>query len=118
MTYKNYLKSLGFFLIIIMGISLLNTILYYNDIIGGKISSLIELLTLFVATFTSGFYLGFKSSNKGYINGLILGGIIIGISLLLTLIFKEKLTLVSLFTYILVLAFATFSSILGINRKK
>ena len=118
MIYKNYLKGLLIFLGIIIGISLINTILYYNNIFSYKIIQLVEMFTLIIATAVTGLYIGLKSKNKGYINGIILGIIIILISLITSFILKEKITIISIITYALLIVLTTGTSILGINRKK
>ena len=118
MTYKNCLKGLIIFLGIIIGISLINTILYYNDLLNSKTIEIIETITLILATIITSFYIGLKSKNKGYINGLITGIVIVVVSLILSLLLKEKITIIKVISYVLIILLSTTSSILGINRKK
>ncbi len=118
MIYKNFLKGLAIFTSIILVASLIMTILYDKDILTYKSVSIVEFLSLTVATFITGFYLGLKSSNKAYISGLALGGIITVASLILSLLTAQKIGIISLVTYLFIIVVATASSILGINQKK
>lgn len=118
MNYKNFLKGILLFISITVILSLINTTLYYNNILGTKIVQVLEIVTLLISTFISGFYIGIKSQNKAYINGIILGLIFILISLSITLFTKQELNLLSIITYLLLITVATTSSIIGINNKK
>ncbi len=118
MTYKNILKSFIIFLSTIIIFNTINTILYYNNILNSNTVQILEILSLAATTIITSFYIGLKSKNKGYINGIIAGSTISIISIVTGLILKEKITILSIITYILIILLATFSSILGINKKK
>jgi len=118
MTYKNYLKAISIYFIIILLTSLINTSLYYFDITNGNITKIIELITLIIAATISGIYIGIKSQNKGYISGLILGSIITMISFIFKIIITRKISLAFFIIYLLLITIITGSSIFGINKKK
>lgn len=118
MSYKIYLKGLLIFLGIIVGLSFINTIFYYKDFFTNNIINISEIISLIIATLATGLYIGLNSKNKGYINGLILGLIITILSVFLNVILKQKITIVIIATYLLLIILAVGSSILGINHKK
>lgn len=115
------LKKLGTslltFFIIILGSSIILTLLNYFNLISPKVLSILKLLTTLIAIFISSYKLGKQSEKKGYIEGIKFGTIIISIFLLLILLF-DKFSIKSLIYYLIILLTSILSSMLGINHKK
>ena len=118
MTYKNYIKAILIFIIIVITTAFTTTILYNQSIINFIVVKILEIIGLLIASISSGFYIGINSKNKGYINGIILGGLITLILFLLSLLITKKIVLINIIAYTIMIIVITISSILGINKRK
>lgn len=114
--YK-YLKSSIYTLCILIGSTIIITILNYFNILMGNVLKITELLIPIISIFIGSYILGKSSNNKGYIEGLKYGVVWIILFLIINLISKN-FTYLSLIYYLILIIIAIVSSIIGINRRK
>lgn len=114
--YK-YLKSSIYTLCILIGSTIIITILNYFNILMGNVLKITELLIPIISIFIGSYILGKSSNNKGYIEGLKYGVAWIILFLIINLISKN-FTYLSLIYYLILIIIAIVSSIIGINRRK
>lgn len=114
--YK-YLKSSIYTLCILIGSTIVITILNYFNILMGNVLKITELLIPIISIFIGSYILGKSSNNKGYIEGLKYGMAWIILFLIINLISKN-FTYLSLIYYLILILIAIVSSIIGINRRK
>ena len=114
--YK-YLKSSIYTLCILIGSTIVITILNYFNILMGNVLKITELSIPIISIFIGSYILGKSSNNKGYIEGLKYGMAWIILFLIINLISKN-FTYLSLIYYLILIIIAIVSSIIGINRRK
>ena len=112
-----YLKSSIYTLCILIGSTIVITILNYFNILMGNVLKITELLIPIISIFIGSYILGKSSNNKGYIEGLKYGIAWIILFLIINLISKN-FTYLSLIYYLIIIIIAIVSSIIGINRRK
>ena len=112
-----YLKSSIYTLCILIGSTIIITILNYFIILMGNVLKITELLIPIISIFIGSYILGKSSNNKGYIEGLKYGMAWIILFLIINLISKN-FTYLSLIYYLILIITAIVSSIIGINRRK
>lgn len=112
-----YLKSSIYTLCILLGSTIIITILNYFNILMGNVLKITELLIPIISIFIGSYILGKSSNNKGYIEGLKYGIAWIILFLIINLISKN-FTYLSLIYYLILIIIAIVSSIIGINRRK
>ncbi len=112
-----YLKSSIYTLCILIGSTIVITILNYFNILMGNVLKITELLIPIISIFIGSYILGKSSNNKGYIEGLKYGIAWIILFLIINLISKN-FTYLSLIYYLILIIIAIVSSIIGINRRK
>ena len=110
----NYLKSMLYSIIFILGGLLIITVLNYFNILNGSPLSIIRSI---IGIFIGSFRLGKASNKKGYIEGLKYSAIWIFIFLVFNIILSN-FSVCSIIYYILLILISVIGSILGINRKK
>lgn len=112
-----YLKSSIYTLCILIGSTIVITILNYFNVLMGNVLKITELLIPIISIFIGSYILGKSSNNKGYIEGLKYGVVWIILFLIINLISKN-FTFLSLIYYLILIIIAIVSSIIGINRRK
>ena len=112
-----YLKSSIYTLCILIGSTIIITILNYFNVLMGNVLKITELLIPIISIFIGSYILGKSSNNKGYIEGLKYGIAWIILFLIINLISKN-FTYLSLIYYLILIIIAIISSIIGINRRK
>ena len=112
-----YLKSSIYTLCILIGSTIIITILNYFNILMGNVLKITELLIPIISIFIGSYILGKSSNNKGYIEGLKYGMAWLILFLIINLISKN-FTYLSLIYYLILIIIAIVSSIIGINRRK
>lgn len=112
-----YLKSSIYTLCILIGSTIIITILNYFNVLMGNVLKITELLIPIISIFIGSYILGKSSNNKGYIEGLKYGMAWIILFLIINLISKN-FTYLSLIYYLILIIIAIVSSIIGINRRK
>lgn len=115
--FKKILNCLGLFFIIILGSTLIITILNYFNIMNNKTISIIKFVIPMLSIIISSYRLGKSSDKKGYLEGLKFGGIII-LTFIILILLLDKLELKSIIYYGILLLTSIISSMIGINRKK
>lgn len=116
LTYYIKIYSIGLIYILLSNIIISLLYLYTN------IPSNINNILLYIVTIILFIYLSFKvsknSNKKGYISGLITGIINVLIMFILSIIFKNYISINKLIYYISLILFSIVSGIIGINVKK
>lgn len=112
-----YLKTFLFTILSMFLLHLIPITLNYFGVISNKITNVFNIIILFVVCFLSGIVIGKKANNKGYLEGVKIGGIISGFFLLISLVLKNKFTLIKIVFYLLIIVISIIGSIIGINKK-
>ena len=115
--FKNLIKSLGLFFIILFSSTLVITLFNYFNIMNNKVISIMKFIIPMISILVSSYRLGKLSDKKGYLEGLKFGGIVIVIFMILVIIL-DKLEWKNMFYYLILLLTSIFGSMIGINRKK
>lgn len=113
----NYLKSMLYTVIFILGSLLIITVLNYFNILNGNTLSIIRSIIPLIGIFIGSFRLGKSSSKKGYIEGLKYSAIWLFIFILFNIVLSN-FGIGSIIYYIILILVSVVGSILGINRKK
>ena len=117
--FMKYLKSFIIYLSIFLITFIINTTLSYFDILKENTTMIFNILSFIISIFISSIYIGLKSNNKGYIEGIKQGTIItLFIIIISNIVLKNKLTILSFLSYIIIIVISTIGSIIGINKKK
>lgn len=112
-----YLKSFAIILVGALILTILSSLLSYNNIISEKVNDIIKLLGMFSFSFIGGIYIGNKSLKKGFLEGLKVGGATVLLFFLVSLLLKDKITIGKIIYYSIILFIVTIGSIVGINKK-
>ena len=116
---KKIIKSLGFSIGILLGLTLIITILNYIGIIGTTIVDAFSYITPFISLFIGGLLLGKESNNKGWLEGIKYGLICIVIFFIFNfLAFNQIFNTKSIILYIVTLIASILGGMIGINMKK
>lgn len=114
---KKYGMKLFYNIIELLLLILFITVLYYFNIIGDKLYSLLKLIILLFTIFINSFSLGKNTKCKGYLEG-IKYGIILIILLFIPTFFLTKIEPKLIIYYFLILSSSIFGSMVGISKKK
>lgn len=115
---RKYLEAFGLFLILIVLSSIIIASLSYFNVISSKLTDIIEIICLILATLISSIYLGKKSSQKGYLEGLKFSIIITLFLLLFNIGFTQSFNLIHIFFYLIIFIIPIIGAIVGINKKR
>lgn len=116
---KNYSKSLGISVLILLVLTFIVTLLNYIGLFGLSMVNIFSYITPFLSLFIGSFILGKKSNNKGWLEGLKFGLIMNIIFLLFNyLAFESGFSLSNIILYIIVLIASILGSMIGISLKK
>ena len=96
---------------------IINTTLYYFNIISTNVYQILEITILLINILITTFILGKKASKKGYLEGLKFSLIIIPLFFILTLLTQEPIQLKLIIYYIIIIITSVLGSMLGINNK-
>lgn len=114
---KKYLLSIAFTFLSIIVLFLINTVLYYFNIISPNTYNILKIIFLLISVLINSFLLGRKSLRKGYLEGIKISLPIILLFLIITL-FNKLFTPKVLLLYLIILITSSFGSMLGISTKK
>ena len=114
---KKILNCLMCFFIVLLGDTLILTLINYFNIMGSKIVAVMRFILPVIAILISSYRLGKMSDKKGYLEGLKFGSIIILIFMVLVIIL-DKLSLKSILYYTILLLISIMGSTIGINKRK
>lgn len=123
MRYKDELKKIGIALGISLATLLLTTLfistLYYFNILGNKVFTVIELIVPLLSFLIGGIIVGRNSKSKGWLEGLKLGLILSILFLLISFLgFEIKFEIGNIIYYLIIVIITTFGSMIGINYQK
>lgn len=113
-----YLKTILFFISIVLILNLLSTILYYFNITSEKTNSILKIINFVITFIVSGIHIGRRSNKKGWIEGLKISSMIVLISILTIMILPSiKFTINTILYYVLIVLITSVGSMIGINFK-
>ncbi len=116
---KNYGISLLWELGVLLGISLVVTLLYHHDIVNATIVNWSKILLPLIVAFIGGWVVGKRAPKKGYLEGIISGIILVFLFFLFSFLAScDSIKLRTIIYYIILIATSMFASMIGINRKK
>lgn len=114
---KKYFLAVLYTFILLIILFLINTTLYYFNILSPATYNILKIILLLISLFINSFSLGKKALKRGYLEGIKLSIPIIILFLLITL-FTKSFTLKVLLLYFILLLTSSFGSMLGISTKK
>ncbi len=115
----NYLKNIGYTLLIILISSLIITFFNYVGILSGNTLKSFYIIFIILSLFIGGYLTGKKANKKGYLEGIKFGSLMIILIILLNLIiFRNKFTLINILYYVMLILSSSFGAMVGILRKK
>lgn len=115
---KNYLISIGYFLLVVAIFSIILTIFNYYDIITGNLFKIIKILIPSLALFVGGFKVGNSATKKGYIEGIKLGLIMVILLFLFGYLgFNASFNISLILYYIILIISSILGAMIGINKK-
>lgn len=123
MKQLNQLKQMGIafgigLLILLLSLFLVTT-LYYFNLLGSKVFSIMELLIPLLTCFISGILVGKKASNKGWLAGLEMGFVYFIFFLLFAFLgLQHKFQMTNILFYLVMVFASTFGGMIGIGYKK
>jgi len=115
--YINFIKTIGEMFLILLIYNIINTILYYFNILNTNTIGIINYIFILLLFFFSGLKIGKRNETKGYLNGFFIGLLIIIIFILFSLInsaFKVK----SLIYFTSLIISSIIGGILGVDKKQ
>ena len=115
--FKKMLTFIGIFWLIILGGTLILTILNYFNLVPSKVLSILKLLLPILSIFIISYKLGKQSEKNGYLEGLKVGGLIVLLFFILVLLL-DKFMVKSLLYYLILILSAIMGSMIGINKRK
>lgn len=113
-----YIKTIGYEFILILIFTIIYTILYYFNITNSNINNILKIISFILVFILTGIHIGRLSSKKGYLEGLKISLISILVFFLLSLIFKNDMSISQIVYYLIIIVTTTLSSMIGINFKK
>ena len=115
---KKFVKPLLYSIILLFVLTLIITLFNYIGLIRGTVLKIIKLIIPVISFGIGGFMIGRNSNKKGWLNGIQVGLILSFIFVIINLLFKNKINILFILYYLVLILFSTIGSILGINRKK
>lgn len=113
-----YIKTIIFFICLVLILNLLSSILYYFDITNDKTNHILKIINFIIIYLSTGLYIGKLSKSKGWLEGLKISLIVIALSIMLILIIPStKFTLISFIYYLLLTLLIISGSQIGLNLK-
>lgn len=119
----NYIKNIGmsfiWILSILIGLSIILTLISYFNIIGSKTTTVFKIIIPIISLFIGGIKIGKRSNKKGWLEGLKLSILFIILLLIVSLlIFNNKFEAKNILFYIILIISTMFGSMIGINKNK
>lgn len=112
---KIYMKSYIYLFSIILILTIIYTIINYYLI---TLPNIIKVLIAIISIFISSIILGKNTREKAYLEGIKFTSIYLIISIIISILFKNTLSLKSILYYFLVLLSGVIGSMIGININK
>ena len=118
-TLKNYGKTILFFTITIIIISMLFSLFNLGGFMSFNTTSILFIIFMMILFLIIGYKYGKKADKKGYIEGLKIGFSLILVLLFINLIFyNSNFSLERVIYYIILILSSIFGSMIGINKKE
>lgn len=114
---KRYLISIALSLGLILVFALFLNILNYFDLLNKGMYKAVLVLFLVISIFVGSYNLGNNSKEKGYLNGIYFGIIISILFIILSLLFKENISISSFIYYLIIVITSSIGGTIGINKK-
>lgn len=119
----NFLKNIGisfiWILSILIGLTIILTVMSYFNIIGEKITTVFKIIIPIISLFFGGIQIGKKSIKKGWLEGLKLGLIFTIILCLFNYLgLSKSFEFKNILFYLILIISTIFGSMIGINKNK
>ena len=116
MNYKNYIKTILKYFLIVFIYTLIISILYYFEIFNYKTLRIINYLVNILLFSYTGYKIASLEGKKGYLNGFLISLIIIIIFILISLIIS-KISFSTLVYYLSLISSSITGGIIGVSKK-
>ena len=116
MNYKNYIKTILKYFIIILIYSIIISIIYYTELINYKTLRIINYIINILLFVLTGYKIASLERKKGYLQGFIISLILILIFTIITLI-SSKFTFSTLVYYLSLISSSITGGIIGVSKK-
>lgn len=116
MNYKNYIKTILKYFLLIFIYSIIITILYHTQIINYKTLRIINYIINIILFGLTGYKIASLERKKGYLQGFLISLILILIFIIFSLI-TSKLSFSSLVYYLSLISSSITGGIIGVSKK-
>lgn len=115
---KNYLISLAWTMLLILGLTLLLTIFNYFNIINNNITNALKLIIPIISIIIGSYKLGKRSNQKGYLEGIKFGSVFLILTIIFNLIVKSNFEWKNIIFYIIIILSSMIGAMIGIQKNK
>ena len=116
MNYKNYIKTILKYLVIILIYSIIISILYYTELINYKTLRIINYIINILLFSLTGYKIASLERKKGYLQGFLISLILILIFTVISLIIS-KINFSTLVYYLSLISSSITGGIIGVSKK-
>lgn len=116
MNYKNYIKTILKYLVIILIYSIIISILYYTELINYKTLRIINYIINILLFSLTGYKIASLERKKGYLQGFLISLILILIFTTISLIIS-KINFSTLVYYLSLISSSITGGIIGVSKK-
>lgn len=116
MNYKNYIKTILKYFLIIFIYSIIISILYYTELINYKTLRIISYIVNLLLFGLTGYKIAALERKKGYLNGFLISLILILIFIIISLI-TSKINFSTLVYYLSLISSGVTGGIIGVSKK-
>ena len=116
MNYKNYIKTILKYLVIILIYSIIISILYYTELINYKTLRIINYIINILLFSLTGYKIASLERKKGYLQGFLISLILILIFIIISLI-TCKINFSTLVYYLSLISSGVTGGIIGVSKK-
>ena len=116
MNYKNYIKTILKYLVIILIYSIIISILYYTELINYKTLRIINYIINILLFSLTGYKIASLERKKGYLQGFLISIILILIFTIISLIIS-KINFSTLVYYLSLISSSITGGIIGVSKK-
>lgn len=117
MNYKNYIKIILKYFLIILVYTLIISIFYYFEIFSYKTLRIINYIINILLFSYNGYKIANLEGKKGYLNGFLISLIIVIIFILISLIIS-KMSFSTLVYYLSLISSSITGGIIGVSKKQ
>ena len=114
-----YIKSIIFFISLVLILNLVTSILYYFNLTNDNSNHILKIINFIIIYLLTGLYIGKYSKSKGWLDGIKMSLIIILLSIIFILIIPStKFTLYTFIFYLILTLLIIIGSQLSIKLRK